>query len=141
MAAERENRVIDFDALLEFSRAAVDSHKGMLLVEGIGGIMVPLDKRHTVLDWMTALGIPLVLVTGTYLGSLSHTLTALDVLMRRRLVVKALVVNETPGSPVTIESTIGTLAGFAGAIPILEIRRSPEGSAQVFSIIAQQLER
>ena len=60
--------------------------------------MVPLDDRHTVLDWMMALNVPLVLVTGTYLGTLSHTLTCLDVLKRRELAIKALVVNETPGS-------------------------------------------
>ena len=45
----------------------------MLLIEGIGGIMVPLDARHTVLDWMNALDLPLLLVAGSYLGSLSHT--------------------------------------------------------------------
>ena len=42
------------------------------------------------------------MVTGTYLGTLSHTLTCLDVLARRKLAVKALVVNETPGSTVTM---------------------------------------
>ena len=57
-------------------------------------------RPHTVLDWMTALHVPLVLVTGSYLGTLSHTLTCLDVLKRRELAVKALVVNETPGSSV-----------------------------------------
>ena len=63
--------------------------------------MVPLEDRHTVLDWMTALDVPLLLVTGSYLGTLSHTLTCLDVLERSELAVKALVVNETPGSSVT----------------------------------------
>jgi dethiobiotin synthetase len=140
MAAERESRSIDFDALVGFSRNAIAGAKDMLLIEGIGGIMVPLDNRHTVLDWMIALNIPLVLVTGSYLGGLSHTLTALDVLMRRGLAVKAVVVNETPGSPVTIESTIGTIAGFARAIPIIEMRRMAAGSAPTFGPIAQQLE-
>ena len=47
---------IDFDALVEFCRCAVAAHRGTLLIEGVGGIMVPLDDRHTVLDWMAALG-------------------------------------------------------------------------------------
>jgi dethiobiotin synthetase len=140
MAAQRENRSIDFDALVQLSRNAVESHKDMLLIEGIGGIMVPLDNSHTVLDWMIALNIPLVLVTGSYLGSLSHTLTALDVLMRRGLAVKAVVVNETPGSPVAIESTIRTIAGFAYTIPIIEMRRMADGPAQAFGPIAKRLE-
>ena len=52
----------------------------MLFIEGVGGIMVPLDGARTVLDWMAALEIPLLLVVGGYLGTISHTLTALDVL-------------------------------------------------------------
>lgn len=140
MAAQRESRPIHFDALVTFSQAAIASNKGMLLIEGIGGIMVPLDDRHTVLDWMIALNIPLVLVTGSYLGSLSHTLTALDGLMRRGLAVKALVVNETPGSAVTVESTIATIAGFARTIPIIGMRRSAAGSAETFALIAQRIE-
>ena len=94
-------------------------NQGTLLIEGIGGIMVPLDSKHTVLDWMLALQIPLVLVTGTYLGSLSHTLTCLDVLGRRGLVVKSIIVNDTPGSAVTMQNASDTLANFAGPIPIV----------------------
>src|SRR5262245_22925279 len=47
MAAEREKRVIDFDALVKFSQSAIASNTDRLLIEGIGGIMVPLDDRHT----------------------------------------------------------------------------------------------
>jgi dethiobiotin synthetase len=140
MAAQYEKRSIDFDALVQFSQAAVTSNRGMLLIEGIGGIMVPLDGSRTVLDWMIALNIPLVLVTGSYLGSLSHTLTTLDVLVRRGLAVKAVVVNETPGSPVTMQSTIETMTNFVRAIPIIEMRRTAAVPAGAFGLIAEQLE-
>jgi dethiobiotin synthetase len=140
MAAQYEKRSIDFDALVQFSQAAVTSNKGMLLIEGIGGIMVPLDGSRTVLDWMIALNIPLVLVTGSYLGSLSHTLTTLDVLVRRGLAVKAVVVDETPGSPVTMQSTIETMTNFVRAIPIIEMRRTAAVPAGAFGLIAEQLE-
>ena len=49
-------------------------------IEGVGGIMVPLDRKHTVLDWAKALGLPLIVVAGSYLGTISHTLTALRVI-------------------------------------------------------------
>jgi dethiobiotin synthetase len=140
MAAQYEKRSIDFDALVQFSQAAVTSNRGMLLIEGIGGIMVPLDGSRTVLDWMIALNIPLVLVTGSYLGSLSHTLTTLDVLVRRGLAVKAVVVDETPGSPVTMQSTIETMTNFVRAIPIIEMRRTAAVPAGAFGLIAEQLE-
>ena len=130
MAARRENRDIDFDALVRFCQAAIAARTGTLLIEGIGGIMVPLDDSHTVLDWMTALNIAIVLVTGSYLGSLSHTLTCLDVLQRRDLAVRALVVNETPGSTVTIADTVGTLSRFAAPIPIVAMPRLPDRKAE-----------
>jgi dethiobiotin synthetase len=119
MAARREGRSVDFNAVVEFSRKALAANTDMLIIEGIGGIMVPLDRRHTVLDWMIALQIPLVVVTGTYLGSLSHTLTCLDVLTARGLGVKALVVNDTPGSAITHQATTDTLLNFVRPIPII----------------------
>ena len=60
--------------------------------------MVPLDDRHTVLDWMSLLRIPILLVAGSYLGTISHTLTALDVLAQRNLDVAAVVVSESESS-------------------------------------------
>jgi dethiobiotin synthetase len=122
MAARREGRSVDFNALVEFSQKAVAACTDTLLIEGIGGTMVPLDSSHTVLDWMTALQIPVVVVTGTYLGSLSHTLTCLDVLKRCALAVKVLVVNETPGSSVSQQDTAETLLQFVPDIPVVELQ-------------------
>ncbi len=128
-AARRENRPLPFDNLVAFSRRAITAATGTLLIEGVGGIMVPLDDRHTVLNWMTALNVPLVMVTGTYLGTLSHTLTCLDVLERRKLAIKALVVNETPGSPVTLADTMARLTCFAPLIPIVGLKHKPDPAA------------
>jgi dethiobiotin synthetase len=128
MAARHEKRTLDFDALLGFCRRAIADHDGLLLIEGVGGIMVPLDERHTVLDWMAALKLPLVLVAGSYLGTVSHTLSALDVLLRRELTVTALIVNETARSAVTMADTMETLNHFAGGIPIVALPRLPPGA-------------
>jgi dethiobiotin synthetase len=127
LAAAREGRSLDFDQLVDFCRNAKRGHAGKLLIEGIGGVMVPLDVRHTVLDWMSALEVPLLLVAGSYLGSISHTLTCLEVLKRRELYVRAVVVNETPGSTVTVAETIESVARFAQPIPVLALPRSPAG--------------
>jgi len=54
MAAARERRTVPFDALVAHCRAA--GRRGdVTLIEGIGGVMVPLDAEHTVLDWVAAL--------------------------------------------------------------------------------------
>ena len=122
MAASREGRVIDFDALVAFCREGIARHQGTLFIEGVGGAMVPLDARHTVLDWMAALNLPLILVTGSYLGTISHTLTALDVLAHCRLKVAAIVLNDTP-SDIPLDETMATLARFAPTIPIVTVPR------------------
>jgi dethiobiotin synthetase len=127
LAARRENRKVDFAALVEFSRRAVAARQDVLVLEGVGGIMVPLDERHTVLDWMIALDIPLVVITGTYLGAISHTLTALEVLAQRKLTVKVLVINDTPGSPVTRHSTTESISNFAPGLTIANMARLPDG--------------
>ena len=129
MAARRENRVLDFDRLVGFSRGAVAKATGTLLIEGIGGVMVPLDDGHTVLDWIGALNIPVVLVTGSYLGSLSHTLTSIDCLQRRKIAIKTVVVNETPGSTVPVADTIATLKRFSAPIPIVALPHLPRADA------------
>jgi dethiobiotin synthetase len=122
MAARREDRAIDFAALVAHSRVAAAA-ADVALIEGVGGIMVPLDERRTVLDWMTALQLPLIVVGGSYLGAISHALTAVDVLRNRSLTVAALVVNETPASTVALDETAATIARFAAGVPIVILPR------------------
>jgi dethiobiotin synthetase len=123
MAASRENRSIDFAKLVEHSRSAIAAAPDTLLIEGIGGVMVPLDERHTVLDWVAALRLPAIVVSGSYLGAISHALTALDALRSRSLAIAALVVNETPQSSVVPADTAATIARFAGGVPIVTLPR------------------
>lgn len=122
MAARREGRAIDFASLLAFCRRGA-AGEDFLLIEGVGGIMVPLDARHTVLDWMAALSLPIVLVTGSYLGTISHTLTALDVLIHRRLQVAALLICESQGSSVPLGETAGVIGGFYPGMAINTLAR------------------
>ena len=87
MAARLEGRTVDVDAVVGFCRERIAATEGVVVIEGVGGVMVPLDDRRTVLDWITALDVPAVLVSGSYLGAISHTLCALDVLVRRGVAV------------------------------------------------------
>ncbi len=95
-----------------FAERQAPRNDGVLLIEGIGGIMVPLDECHTVLDLMLALDLPLVLVAGSYLGTLSHVLSAQDVILRHALELRAIVVSESECSAVPLDATLGTLFKF-----------------------------
>jgi len=128
MAARIDGASIDFKALNAFCRSAIGCHKDALIIEGIGGIMVPLDERHTVLDWMIELDLPAILVAGSYVGTLSHTLSALDVLERHELKVAAVVVSETAGSAATLADTTDTIRRFAANAEVFALPRLPEGT-------------
>jgi dethiobiotin synthetase len=123
MAAAREGRAIDFDALLGICRAAAAGPEDVLLVEGVGGVMVPLTADRTVLDWITALDMPCLLVVGSYLGTISHTLTAVEALRRRRAAVAAIVISESEESPVPPAETQATIHRFLPDIRIAVLPR------------------
>ena len=112
LAARREGRSIDVDAVVAYCQGAIERRPDILLIEGVGGIMVPLDDHRTILDVMMALRVPLILVTGSYRGTISHTLTALDSLFRRDLNVLATIVNETPGSSIPLGDVVASIGRF-----------------------------
>ncbi len=126
LAARQEGRAIDVDAVIEFCQGAVERRRDLLLIEGVGGIMVPLDGERTVLDVMMALRLPLILVTGSYLGTISHTLTALDSLFRRDLDILAVIVSETAGSTVPLDETVAAIARFAEPVIALPRKRQDD---------------
>ena len=122
MAAAREHRNVPFDALVDFCRAPRDGH--VTLIEGIGGVMAPLDATHTVLDWIAALATPALLVVGSYLGSLSHSLTAAAALEQRSVAVAGIVVSESLEQPVDADETAATLTRFLAPTPIRVLPRN-----------------
>jgi len=123
MAAVREGRTVPFEDLLRFCRATLDGPADFALIEGVGGIMAPIDDRHTVLDWVAALEVPALMVAGTYLGTISHTLTALATLAARRVPVAALILSASPDSPVPPAETAAAIARFAPDLLILHVPR------------------
>jgi dethiobiotin synthetase len=66
-----------------------------LLVEGVGGLLCPLTERETVADLVRALGLPQVLVARRSLGTLGHTLMAVEVAIGRGLSLAGVVISET----------------------------------------------
>ena len=123
MAAAREGRTLDTRELIRFCHGAIAANPDVLLVEGAGGVMSPVSADYIVLEWMAALGLPVILVAGSYLGTISHTLTALDVLARRNLAVATLVISQTPSSPVRLDETRDTIARFAPQLDVVALPR------------------
>lgn len=124
MAAQREQRQINLADVVAFCHQHGEtSNADITFVEGVGGIMVPLNASSTTLDWQGQLNIPCLLVIGSYLGTMSHCLSALQALSARNITPLAIILNESPESPVPLVETTASLTRFVEGIPIIELER------------------
>ena len=80
MAARLEKRRVNVPLVAKELQAT----RGSLVVEGAGGLFVPLDARHDVLDFLCALRFPVVVVARAGLGTVNHTSLTLEMLRARR---------------------------------------------------------
>lgn len=119
MAAHREGTRIDVQAILQHYHKTLEGlgHDDILLVEGVGGAFVPLNDTELVTDWMLALQIPVVVVCGSYLGTLSHTIATVRAMLDCGVPLRALVISESPSSPVPLSETRDSLRRFI-SLPI-----------------------
>ena len=79
---------------IELDRFQLPAHpSSTLIVEGSGGIMVPLNQEHTMLDLMKRLRLPVLLVARSALGTINHTLLSIEQLRRNGLEVLGVVMN------------------------------------------------
>jgi dethiobiotin synthase len=89
-AARREGQTLDLAAAAAWSQRIAE---GRLLLEGVGGLMVPLAPRVHFLAWATELKLPCVLVALGGLGTLNHTLLSAEALMLRGWRIEAVLLN------------------------------------------------
>lgn len=123
LAARREGRSVSLGEVERTCRDRASGPGAVLLIEGAGGVMSPIGDDGTCRDLIERLGMPAVLVTGTYLGTLTHTLTALAALRERSVAVRSLVVSESPDG-VGLTDTVEALREFGAAnLPILTLPR------------------
>jgi dethiobiotin synthetase len=125
MAAAREGRSIALDEVAAFCRTAIEIEESVSFVEGAGGIMAPLGAQATNLDLITALDVRVVLVAGTYLGTISHTLTACEALAARGREPWAIVLSESEDNPVPPGDTAQAIGRFVAAPIYLLPRDAP----------------
>ena len=92
LAARLDQRQIELDAI-DMAADKLDSLYDITLIEGAGGLMVPLTDEFWTIDYPTTRNIPVALVTNGRLGSISHTLLALEALRQRDIKVSYLLYN------------------------------------------------
>lgn len=115
LAQRLEHRPLNFQTLVDDCKAkiaAAAANQQKICIEGVGGVMSPISHNKTVLDWIKALDLPSIMVTGTYLGAISHTLTCIKALEAEGIKIVAIILNESNNSPISLHETQRSLKQF-----------------------------
>jgi len=114
VAAEHTKRPIDWDAIRQ-QWEYHEAHNDYVIVEGAGGLLVPIDRKHNMADLAGEWKLPVVVVARTGLGTINHTLLTVEALRHRKLKLAGVIMNGyRPASATLAEETnpdvIGRLA-------------------------------
>lgn len=157
-AAAREGRTLALDELIAWCEKRLRSHplphpearqrlaprissaarsqneRGIVLIEGVGGLMSPVTEDATGLDWLKRLRLSALLVTGSYLGAISHALTCVETMRRHGVPLVAMAVNESEGAPTSPEIVAQAITRHAG-LPAHVVRRGGTFPAELAGLI------
>ncbi|MFA5795300.1 MAG: dethiobiotin synthase [Candidatus Brocadiia bacterium] len=95
IAARLEAKTISIKKIMATYRKLKSIHKDGLLVEGVGGLMVPLAKNYLVADLIKDMKLPVIIVSRPRLGTINHTLLTIGELKRRRIPIEGFITNHT----------------------------------------------
>jgi dethiobiotin synthetase len=117
-AAERQHVPIDWPAI-DRSREVIERRAEWTVVEGAGGLLVPIDGQTSMADLAARFGLPLVIVARPGLGTINHTLLTIEAARARRLAIAAVVVNGyRPGSATLAEETNPEIISRLARLPL-----------------------
>lgn len=95
LASRLDNRPIDFDKIAEATRELSQRYE-VVLLEGAGGLMVPLTEELLTIDYVAQKGYPLIFVTSGKLGSINHTLLSFEAIRNRGIELHTVMYNLYP---------------------------------------------
>jgi dethiobiotin synthetase len=119
VAAAQEGKAVEIRKILSSFRSLCRRH-AFMVVEGAGGIMVPLSCNRTYLDLAEDLGLPVLIVARPGLGTINHTLLTVMALRQRKLSIAGIVINYSERKrPGAAESTNPEIIKGMSGIPVL----------------------
>jgi dethiobiotin synthetase len=129
LAAELAGVELDLDALvLAAGAVAAEADATVLVVEGVGGLLVPLTRDRSVRDLAVALGFPLLVAARPGLGTINHTLLTLEAARAAGLAVAAVVLTPWPDEPTVMEESNRATIARLGAVRVATLPRLDDGS-------------
>jgi len=130
VAARLEGKEISLERVLEAARELGARHAA-LVVEGAGGLLVPLTERETYADLAVALALPVLVVARAGLGTVNHTALTCEALRARGLEVRGVVLNRpTPGSDPSEPHNPAEIERLAGVRVLASLPHLPDPAAR-----------
>ena len=114
-----------------------------LIVEGIGGVMVPLDNKNTLLDFIKLTKLGVIIVATPKLGTFNHILLSVKICQSNDIPIKGIVINKMPNHPSQIEEEVPRYIQEFTELPVLGIIptiRNLKFNESMFSEIAKLID-
>lgn len=127
-AADLEGTTVNLDQI------KLPNYNGNLIVEGAGGLMVPLNHTHLIIDLIKKLDLEVILVSNIYLGNINHTLLSVEALKSRGISVKGIIFN----GPVN-HATTSIISKYSGYEILLHIPQLESVNSDTIAYWANKL--
>ena len=129
LAAEQAGVEIDPDRVIAAARDA-EAEADAIVVEGVGGLMVPLTPSYLIRNLAADLALPLVIAARTGLGTINHSLLTIEAAWAAELTVAGVVMTPWPDEPAPIERSNGETVERLGEVPVSALAHTtPAGLA------------
>ena len=133
LAASLNSDIISPQKILKYFEE-ISRPDTMVIVEGAGGLMVPLGENFYMLDLINLMGLPVILVTSPHLGTLNHTFLSIKALRQSGASLAAVVLNNCRNEPETIiyQDNRRIIGEYIKPVDLLEVKH---GSSQCEQIL------
>ena len=132
LAAEVEGREVDLNMIKNTFDQLKNAHE-VLIVEGVGGVMVPLTRKDLLIDTVAELGLPALIVSRNALGTINHTLLTIKALRTRNIEILGVIFNSIDEeNEIIAQDNVKTIADM-GQVDVLGVLPKADVQ-QVFSV-------
>lgn len=150
LAAEKEGKKLNPEKLMDkinsLKEAAAEEDR-ILLVEGAGGLMVPLNRDVLLIDLIARMDMETVIVSSSWLGTINHTLLSIEALSRRKIPIRTVILNSGPAPPSPsyclkeiVKDNRRTIREFSG-IPVIGPLEKAADPGQAMVAMENELEQ
>lgn len=139
LAAELAGEPLDGAALVREIRAAAEQTARPLVVEGVGGLLVPLGDGYDVRRLASELGLPVVIAARPGLGTINHTLLTVEAVRRAQLRLLSVVFTPWPAQPSVMERSNWDTVVRLGNVPLSGLARVDPLTPEMLRTAGQRL--